>query len=66
MARRTWHQGDRLSELAAAGAERGCVVGGRVRGVSDPVLMQIGLILGFLTGYPAVAWLVGRGTKATV
>jgi hypothetical protein len=29
-------------------------------------LMQIGLILGFLTGYPAVAWLVGRGTKATV
>ncbi|MBA2546230.1 MAG: DUF4396 domain-containing protein [Solirubrobacterales bacterium] len=29
-------------------------------------LMQIGLILGFMTGYPAVAWLVGRGTKATV
>jgi hypothetical protein len=29
-------------------------------------LMQIGLILGFLTGYPAVAWLVERGTKATV
>ena len=29
-------------------------------------LMQIGLILGFLTGYPAVGWLVGRGTKATV
>ena len=29
-------------------------------------LMQVGLILGFLTGYPAVAWLVGRGTKATV
>ncbi len=29
-------------------------------------LMQVGLVLGFLTGYPAVAWLVGRGTKATV
>ncbi|MDQ3318170.1 MAG: DUF4396 domain-containing protein [Actinomycetota bacterium] len=29
-------------------------------------LMQIGLILGFLTGYPAVLWLVRRGTKATV
>ncbi len=29
-------------------------------------LMQIGLVLGFLTGYPAVAWLVARGTKATV
>ncbi len=29
-------------------------------------LMQIGLMLGFLTGYPAVMWLVGRGTKATV
>jgi hypothetical protein len=29
-------------------------------------LMQIGLILGFLTGYPAVWWLVRRGTKATV
>ncbi len=29
-------------------------------------LMQVGLILGFLTGYPAVLWLVRRGTKATV
>ncbi len=29
-------------------------------------LMQIGLILGFLTGYPAVLWLIRRGTKATV
>ncbi len=29
-------------------------------------LMQIGLILGFLTGYPAVLWLVRRGVKATV
>lgn len=29
-------------------------------------LMQIGLILGFLTGYPAVAWLLSRGTKAAV
>ena len=26
-------------------------------------LMQIGLVLGLVTGYPAVAWLVGRGTK---
>ncbi|MGI8439051.1 MAG: DUF4396 domain-containing protein [Thermoleophilaceae bacterium] len=26
-------------------------------------LMQIGLVLGLMTGYPAVAWLVGRGTK---
>ncbi len=26
-------------------------------------LMQIGLILGFLTGYPAVLWLVRRGIK---
>ena len=26
-------------------------------------LMQVGLILGFLTGYPAVLWLVRRGTK---
>jgi hypothetical protein len=29
-------------------------------------LMQVGLILGFLTGYPAVLWLLRRGTKATV
>ncbi len=29
-------------------------------------LMQIGVILGFLTGYPMVAWLLSRGTKATV
>ena len=29
-------------------------------------LMQVGLILGFLTGYPAVLWLVRRGTKAAV
>ncbi len=29
-------------------------------------LMQVGLILGFLTGYPAVLWLVRRGIKATV
>lgn len=29
-------------------------------------LMQIGVILGFLTGYPAVAWLLSRGTKAAV
>jgi len=28
-------------------------------------LMQVGLILGFLTGYPAVLWLVRRGVKAT-
>jgi len=28
-------------------------------------LMQVGLILGFLTGYPAVLWLVRRGIKAT-
>ncbi len=34
--------------------------------ISFLFLMQIGLVLGFLTGYPAVAWLVGRGTKATV
>jgi len=27
-------------------------------------LTQVGLILGFLTGYPAVLWLVG-GIKAT-
>jgi hypothetical protein len=27
-------------------------------------LMQVGLILGFLTGYPAVLWLVRRDTKA--
>lgn len=29
-------------------------------------LMQIGLALGFLTGYPAVAWMLSRGTKAAV
>jgi len=29
-------------------------------------LMQIGLVLGLVTGYPAVAWLVGRGTKTAV
>ncbi len=29
-------------------------------------LMQVGLILGFLTGYPAVLWLLRRGTKAPV
>ena len=29
-------------------------------------LMQVGLVLGFLTGYPAVLWLVRRGTKAAV
>jgi Domain of unknown function (DUF4396) len=29
-------------------------------------LMQVGLILGFLTGYPAVLWLLRRGTKAAV
>ena len=29
-------------------------------------LMQIGLVLGLMTGYPAVAWLVGRGTKTAV
>ena len=28
-------------------------------------LMQVGLILGFLTGYPAVLWLVRRGIKTT-
>ena len=28
-------------------------------------LMQVGLILGFLTGYPAVLWLVQRGVKTT-
>ena len=28
-------------------------------------LMQVGLILGFLTGYPAVLWLVRRGTTTT-
>ena len=28
-------------------------------------LMQVGLILGFLTGYPAVLWLVRRGVKTT-
>ena len=27
-------------------------------------LMQVGLVLGFLTGYPAVLWLLRRGTKA--
>ena len=29
-------------------------------------LMQVGLILGFLTGYPAILWLLRRGTKAAV
>lgn len=29
-------------------------------------LMQIGIVLGFLTGYPAVAMLLKRGTKAAV
>ena len=29
-------------------------------------LMQVGLILGFLTGYPAVLWLLRRGIKTTV
>ena len=29
-------------------------------------LMQVGLILGFLTGYPAVLWLTQRGIKTTV
>ena len=28
-------------------------------------LMQVGLILGFLTGYPAVLWLLRRGIKTT-
>ena len=28
-------------------------------------LMQVGLILGFLTGYPAVLWLVRQGFKTT-
>ncbi len=28
-------------------------------------LMQVGLILGFLTGYPAVRWLVRQGIKTT-
>ena len=28
-------------------------------------LMQVGLILGFLTGYPAVLWLIRRGIKTT-
>ena len=28
-------------------------------------LMQVGLILGFLTAYPAVLWLVRRGIKTT-
>ena len=28
-------------------------------------LMQVGLILGFLTGYPAVLWLLRRGVKTT-
>jgi hypothetical protein len=28
-------------------------------------LMQVGLILGFITGYPAVLWLVRRGIKTT-
>jgi hypothetical protein len=27
--------------------------------------MQVGLILGFLTGYPAVLWLVRQGIKTT-
>ena len=29
-------------------------------------LMQVGLILGFLTGYPAVLWLLRQGIKAAV
>ena len=29
-------------------------------------LMQIGIVLGFLTGYPAVALLLKRGTKVAV
>jgi len=29
-------------------------------------LMQVGLVLGFLTSYPAVLWLLRRGTKAIV
>jgi len=28
-------------------------------------LMQVGLVLGFLTGHPAVLWLVRRGIKTT-
>lgn len=32
----------------------------------DDSFSRSGGDLGFLTGYPAVAWLVGRGTKATV
>ncbi len=34
--------------------------------VSFLFLMQIGILLGFLTGYPAVAMLLKRGTKAAV
>ena len=29
-------------------------------------LMQVGIVLGFLTGYPAVALLLKRGTKVAV
>lgn len=29
-------------------------------------LMQIGIVLGFLTGYPAVALMLKRGTKVAV
>ncbi|CAA9318899.1 MAG: hypothetical protein AVDCRST_MAG07-1103, partial [uncultured Frankineae bacterium] len=34
--------------------------------VSFLFLMQIGIVLGFLTGYPAVALLLQRGTKVAV
>ena len=37
-----------------------------VSSVSFLFLMQIGIVLGFLTGYPAVAALLRRGAKATV
>ncbi len=30
------------------------------------LLVQIGIVLGFLTGYPAVALLLTRGTKVAV
>ena len=37
-----------------------------VSSISFLFLMQIGIVLGFLTGYPAVAALLKRGTKAAV
>ena len=37
-----------------------------VTSISFLFLMQIGIVLGFLTGYPAVALLLKRGTKVAV